>query len=384
MYMYEMVSWRQRLNQETFATETFSQLLGYYIQILAFCSHTLGIISELEIESINRMIQLELSKEFESPLQMQNWLYCINSYLVSLPNDEAFEKLKIITNKSGFKQLIDDTTKWITNQKMAMKTTLKNSQKAFKGKSLIEVEKHLSFKVVELGNWTLSGKMLSFASLHNQVISTGSVILSDNKDHFRNYFERLHHTIKVFCIEAGIITRLKGDLVNQANSLAEKAEEDLESQKLLEAESEYESNLKKLKKTYEDLIAEQESLQSIIDQKTENMTEEEFDEFYNSDDPVVQKVLSFDEVEEKLKYEKKQNDLYADYEAKRAKIHKVYHKSSIRININTDIISLTSLIKEFALFALVKQEGISYPETLDEKERMLQQLNIKKAVFSFY
>lgn len=385
---------KENFNSQEFVTKEDKEFLILYMQILNFACE-IGAITTERKEEIASLILMEVVNQNENEiLPTSNSLYAFSTWLNSMSNWEAFEELSRVVDSKTADTVINESEKYFYKQIDKMLEKLREIQTIVGGLSVPNITKEFNYlfkQVMGLRNFRVLRTCINLKLMHEQTIFMNYAFLHEIKG--IGVIEKLKNTVEAFSNEMSILRKVgidenfrneeEAEIVRKA---LERYRKEVDMSKLLE-----------LKKSYEDEIhlaeIEEADLNNRIDelfQKYEaehpELKEEELEksfEDYMEKLPESFFKLERDRNEIEQRYNQLKNEALAEIETDEKAFDSEEEKRFERRGWIEAPITLSYALLEYTLVSLVKKGVMSYPETPEERGKILSRITAKNSIKEF-
>ena len=385
---------KENFNSQEFVTKEDKEFLILYMQILNFACE-IGAITTERKEEIASLILMEVVNQNENEiLPTSNSLYAFSTWLNSMSNWEAFEELSRVVDSKTADTVINESEKYFYKQIDKMLEKLREIQTIVGGLSVPNITKEFNYlfkQVMGLRNFRVPRTCINLKLMHEQTIFMNYAFLHEIKG--IGVIEKLKNTVEAFSNEMSILRKVgidenfrneeEAEIVRKA---LERYRKEVDMSKLLE-----------LKKSYEDEIhlaeIEEADLNNRIDelfQKYEaehpELKEEELEksfEDYMEKLPESFFKLERDRNEIEQRYNQLKNEALAEIETDEKAFDSEEEKRFERRGWIEAPITLSYALLEYTLVSLVKKGVMSYPETPEERGKILSRITAKNSIKEF-
>ena len=381
------------LSSSVYHFKITNKFILYFTQLLQFAFEQ-NLLNEDARNTIANLLLGSFSKHAEEKVRIvSNYLYITTLWLQSMSNWEAWLQLSSITSAKEASNFLTSALSWFDEKLNQLLKDLKLNQRnclALKERSIANAFSDLEKTIRETKN--LSSVNLKF--LHKSQIAVPYTFLVEPEA--PNYLERLEKTVQNFSIEMDILAKINAKTIIQEKRKEINQSKQKEGQKELLLQSSFNTALEKLKNQYQEKkeIAQkaQESLSEKIDTLEKEFAakhphlkdralDQAFEDYLDTLPDDFFDTNAEDPVEIDRWYATMQQQLLEKLEKSQKKLQKEQDVST-EILLENDY-NLDSIIREFALFSLAKNQCVPYPETLEERSLMLAQIPNNVAISEF-
>ena len=389
----------QKFNNQRFETLESAKFTILYMQILEF-AQKIGLINEAKKLEIADNILEKVKDETEGEiLPICNTLYVIALWITSMnSNWKAWIEINQCYDKTYVKKFINKATMWFYDQISQMQSKLleiKLIVNSFDIENIKATFNYFEVAVNNLKTFNLEGTELDLRTLHRDAIISNYLFLSEyNISKKENYLSKLDFMLDCFATEMGILKKLRIDEIlkfikSEQIEISKRDQKEfwkIDRSELNELDRKYKEEIQaayddqkepndKIDKLYEEFVSTHKNL-------SKEECEDEFDTYIDSLPEEFFKV-KFDINQIDDNYNKKRAEMLYKIQLQENEVEKENHKNSeLRGEIGLDI-SLSYILREYAIVSLARKGELVYPETPEERGMILAQITNKVAASEF-